>query len=478
MTSCENANLARPASLSGCVGAASCGGTVPRWWQADHPLWSCGMRPYFLLCLAGAPVLLLGWLGLLAGWWPVPGVPGGALVWHAHELVFGFGLAAVAGFVLTAWPEFTGSPAVTPRQLQQLVGLWALARLGFWCSGLPGYWGSAALALSGMAHLGLLLALALQMLPALRGRAHGADGAGASAGGIASTAPAAAAPTRRLHVGFLWALAGLAVATIGFHVDAWRGAFPLRWVQAAIGVLMMTIVVAMSRISMRMVNRALQERGEPLGYLARPPRRHLAVLCIALFTAAEWLAPGSRVAGWLAWAAAAAMAQLMADWHVGRALLRRWPLMLYAVYASMALGYAALGAQLLLPGATAAWLAPGAGRHLLTLGAAGLGIYMVVCIAGRGHVGLPLDERRWVPSGAALLLAAAVARALVWPAGLGLAGHGVAVLLWCAAWALPAVMLGPWLWRPYQRAVEHPTAACGTDQPPTTRRGSSTAGCT
>jgi hypothetical protein len=52
-----------------------------------------------------------------------------------------------------------------------------------------------------------------------------------------------------------------------------------------------------------------------------------------------------------------------------------------------------------------------AGRHLLTVGAMGLSIYMVLNIAGRMHCGRELDERLWVPAGAAALFAAAVVRA-------------------------------------------------------------------
>ncbi|MBT9514629.1 MAG: NnrS family protein [Acidovorax sp.] len=392
--------------------------TKPPVWHTAHPLWMCGMRPFFLLAMGAAIGLLAWWSLVLAAGLPAPAVAGGAVVWHVHELVFGFSLAAVAGFALTAIPEFTGQGGATRSQLRALVGLWLLGRAGFWGSGLVG---TAALGLAALAHLGLLAGLAAVLARPLWG-----------------------APAGRRHVAFWWALLALAGAVAGFYADALRGLPGLRWLHLALGVLMLLIVVAMSRISMRIVNRAIElaTPGAP-PYLARPPRRHLATLCIALYTGAEFVQPGTPLAGWLALAAAAALCNLMSDWHVGRALLRRAPLMLYAVYACMALGYALLGlAQLGAGGST------GAGRHLLTMGAAGLNIFVVVFIAGRAHCGLPPDTSRWIPLAAALLLLATAVRAgAAWVGG-GAPWLGAAGALWCAAFVVLLWRIGPALWRP------------------------------
>ncbi|MGB4926434.1 MAG: NnrS family protein, partial [Giesbergeria sp.] len=88
-------------------------GQAPSLLSAHHPVWMCAMRPFFLLAM-GSAVLLIGlWSAVLALGLPPPPVTGGALVWHAHELLLGFGLAAVAGFVLTAVPEFTNTPGAS-----------------------------------------------------------------------------------------------------------------------------------------------------------------------------------------------------------------------------------------------------------------------------------------------------------------------------------------------------------------------------
>ena len=378
---------------------------------AEHPVWLCGFRPFFVLTAVAAPLLISLWIVFLALGLPLPAVVGGPFIWHAHELIFGFSLAAVAGFALTSIPEFTTSSAVDRPTVRWLAGLWLLGRLAFWTSGQLG---DIALAVSGLAHLALLGLLAACLAPRLW---H--------------------APNRR-HLSFLWSFGGLALGVAGFYGAALRGQPPGPWLHATLGVLMMLIVVAMSRISMRIVNNAIDERTEDgktatVDYRARPPRRNLAIFCIGIYTLAELLLPGSRISGWLALAAAAALLNLLNDWHVGRALLSRWPLMLYGVYGLMAAGYATMGLALILDSTGFS-----AGRHLLTVGALGLNIYVVMCIAGRIHCGYALDERRWVPIGALMLVLAALIRAAsAWSEN---SGHLLAIsgLLWAGAFLLYA----------------------------------------
>ncbi len=391
---------------------------APNWWALEHPLWMCAMRPFFVLTMGSAVLLVALWSAVLALGLPPPRVAGGALVWHAHELLLGFGLAAVAGFVLTAVPEFTATASASPRTGRLLVLLWLLGRLGVWLSGAAGL---PALALAALAHLGLIGGLLILLLPALRTVAG-----------------------RRQHA-FGWALAALFLLAAGFYVDALRGQYPMRWLLAVLGLVMVLIIVAMSRISMRIVNRSIDEAGEGgAPYLARPPKRNLAILCIVLFTLAEFWHPGGRVSGWLACAAAAALCNLMGDWHVGRPLLRRWPFMLYAVYVCMALGYALIGTALLAGGPGAS-----AGRHLLTMGALGLSIYVVISIAGRAHCGHPSDERPWVVQGALLIGAGAMLRAgTAFAPEAATALLGMAGMCWVGSFGLMALRMLPVLWGP------------------------------
>lgn len=379
-----------------------------------HPLFSCTLRPMFVATAGFATIGLALWSAFLGFGLAVPAVPGGPVAWHAHEMVFGFGLAAVAGFVATAVPEFTGTPAFGPRVALGITAAWFAARVAFWASGLIGPWPAAVLG-SGFA----------ASLPALVARRLMVD------------------PERR-HTGFLWGLLAMAATAAGYHLDVLRGVDPLRWAHAGIGAMMALIVVAMSRVSMRIVNDALDARRagtDPNApeYRARPPRRNLAIFAIALHTTVEFVAPNSPVAAWTALAAAAAVLNLLNDWHVGRALCTSLPSMLYAVYWLMALGYAAIGAALM----TGA-LGTSVGRHLLAAGAMGLSIYLVLCIAGRIHGGRPLDRRAWVPTGAVLVMVAALARA-----GAGIPGLPAVALLhlagvaWIAAFGLYLLRMLP-----------------------------------
>src|SRR5690606_31323603 len=178
-------------------------------------------------------------------------------------------------------------------------------------------------------------------------------------------------------------LLSFAVTGLGFYADLLQGLYPMRWLHAGIGAMLALVLIALSRISMRIVNDALEEhqrqrpQDEVIVYRALPPRRNLAIFCIILYTLAEFFLPGAQVGGWLALACAAALFNILNDWHVGRALFNRWALTLYLVYWLMALGYAALGASLL-------WqaLPLSAGRHLLIIGGLGLSVFAVINVAG------------------------------------------------------------------------------------------------
>ena len=60
---------------------------------------SYGFRPFFLAAGCYAPIAILDWLGVLAGWWSSPN-PASPIWWHGHEMVFGWAVAAVCGFLL------------------------------------------------------------------------------------------------------------------------------------------------------------------------------------------------------------------------------------------------------------------------------------------------------------------------------------------------------------------------------------------
>lgn len=374
------------------------------------PLWCCPFRPFFLLTALHGIVVMAVWLAWLSGWMPLPDMPGGPFVWHAHEMLFGFAAASIAGFLLTALTEFTGSAALPPRPVQRLVWLWLGGRVAYLLSGSVGIAWAAAL------DMGFMLSLV----------AH-------------SFGPLWRAPERR-HMSFFYALVALTGAHLGFYISLLLGHEALPWLRLSIGLLMILVIVALSRISMALFNEVMGKYGGlTADYVARPPRRNLALFTIGLSAVATFAQAGPGVSGWLACAAAAAILNLLNDWHVGRALWQRWVLIPYLLYWCMALGYGVIGVGHL---SEQPWQS--AGEHLLLVAALGLAILVVMSIAGRVHAGHALDGRLWLPAAVLLLILAAISRAgaslpLLPLAAWGLSPLTLAAVLWIGAWLLYAV---------------------------------------
>jgi uncharacterized protein involved in response to NO len=99
----------------------------PRGWA----LFGYGFRPFFLLAALYAPTAVAAWLLVLTGVIPDPAYMGGPLL-HSHEMVFGFAVAGVLGFLTTALPNFAGATPLTGRPLALLTAVWLAGRLALW----------------------------------------------------------------------------------------------------------------------------------------------------------------------------------------------------------------------------------------------------------------------------------------------------------------------------------------------------------
>lgn len=125
-----------------------------------------GFRFFFLAAGIEAIVTLAWWVAVLAlPALPLPATFSLPSVWHGHEMLFGFGCAVVAGFLLTAVPNWTGTAAATGQPVAFLAVLWLLGRATIWSGGaLP-------VGLVALANLAFLPVLAgLTALPILRRR--------------------------------------------------------------------------------------------------------------------------------------------------------------------------------------------------------------------------------------------------------------------------------------------------------------------
>ena len=96
---------------------------------------SFGFRPFFFLGALWAAAAMMLWIAMLAGSLSIP-IRIDSVSWHAHEFMFGYLGAIIAGFLLTAVPSWTGRPPVAGAKLAFLVIVWALGRAAFSLSDL------------------------------------------------------------------------------------------------------------------------------------------------------------------------------------------------------------------------------------------------------------------------------------------------------------------------------------------------------
>lgn len=89
-------------------------------------LFALGFRPFYLLAALFSVIALPLWVLMLQGWLALP-LPG--IWWHAHEMLFGFAVAVIVGFLFTAGRNWTGLPTPTGGALATLAALWLAGRL-------------------------------------------------------------------------------------------------------------------------------------------------------------------------------------------------------------------------------------------------------------------------------------------------------------------------------------------------------------
>src|SRR5208282_5544761 len=90
-------------------------------------LWNLGFRPFYLLASVFAALSVALWTCEYAGY-----LPAGYLripVWHGHEMLFGYTLAVITGFLFTAVRNWTGQPTPTGALLAGYAALWVAGRV-------------------------------------------------------------------------------------------------------------------------------------------------------------------------------------------------------------------------------------------------------------------------------------------------------------------------------------------------------------
>ena len=123
------------------------------------PLWRLGFRPYYLLAAVYSALSVSLWVAQYSGWLPSAYLQGP--LWHGHEMLFGFTLAVVAGFLLTAVRAWTGQPTPVGAPLMALAALWVAGRIL-----VQTPWTTAAAIVNAAFPLALAIAIAVPLLHA------------------------------------------------------------------------------------------------------------------------------------------------------------------------------------------------------------------------------------------------------------------------------------------------------------------------
>lgn len=341
------------------------------------PVLRAGFRPFFFLGPIWAIAVVALWIQSLTGALTLP-TAFDPLAWHRHEMLFGFLGAAIAGFLLTAIPNWTGRLPISGARLALLVAMWVAARLAILFSGPVG--GIMAMLVEAAFLLALAGACAREVLIA-----------------------------RNRNVPVVGVVLLFALAAIVDHLEGlgllatdqlgWRG---------GVALVLMLVTIIGGRIIPSFTANWLIKQGE-----ARLPGQASTFDYVTMGTTALALACWAfQVAASLAASLllAAGLLQLMrlARWQGHRALGEPLVFILHLSYAWLPIGLLLLGLSIIDMNVSGT-----AGLHALGAGAMASMVLAVMTRATRGHTGRELRADKGtvliyvlVTSGAALRVAA------------------------------------------------------------------------
>jgi len=371
---------------------------------------SKGFRPFFLLAAIHAVSFLPLWLAVYTGHVDAAGyLP--AADWHGHEMIFGFTLAVMAGFLLTAVSNWTGRETATGGRLAFLAGLWLAGRL--------------AVTFAAVLPPPIVAAVDLAFVPALA---------------IAVGRPLLATGNRRNLV-FLGILSALFAANLFMHLQANGVGHASRpALLAALDVVVLVALIIGGRIIPAFTRNATGEATRSIRWVER-----IVLPAMVAVGVTTLVAPGSLLAGGFAGATGVLVLVRMRHWSTGATFSRP---ILWVLH----LGHAWIGVGLLLRAAAAFW--PGvpstAATHALTLGPIGTLTLGMMTRVALGHTGRPLRVARPIVAAYGLLTAAVVLRALLPVAlpALTVRAYVASGIAWTTAFALYAIVYLPILTAP------------------------------
>ncbi|SEL19071.1 uncharacterized protein involved in response to NO [Roseovarius azorensis] len=375
-----------------------------------------GFRPFFLGAAVWAAFAMALWVLMLSGYAAVP-TAFDPVSWHAHEFLYGYLGAVVAGFLLTAVPNWTGRLPIVGWRLGALAGLWLAGRLAVAVS--------AALPPLLVATVDLAFPLVL-----------------------------AAVLGREIVAGRNWrnliVLGMLGVFTIGnglFHREAAQGLYAAQGagLRLGLGAGMMMIAVIGGRIVPSFTRNWLVKNNDVV--LPAQPMQGFDkfTLLSLLLPLLLWVVQPVHVVTGAALALSGGLHLVrLARWAGHRTLAEPLVTVLHVGYVFLSLGALALGIEILFPGS----FGMAAAQHLWMGGAVGLMTLAVMTRATLGHTGQPLSAGAGTVAIYVALVLAVMARiaAGFWPGGAALL-HAVSGLFWIVTFGGYAMLYGPLLLR-------------------------------
>ncbi|MBU2642952.1 MAG: NnrS family protein [Thiobacillus sp.] len=368
-----------------------------------------GFRPFFLAAGLFSLLLMGLWMAVLHGSLIPAELP--PAIWHGHEMLFGFAVAVIAGFLLTATQNWTGIRMPSGAPLAALFLLWLAGRLGFLIPGLP---------------IGLVAWLDLAFLPVL-----------------AAVLAVPILKARQFHnYPFPLMLLALAFANALVHADAlgWTTGTARTGLHLAAYAVVAMMMVMGGRVIPSFTDNKLGSRARRWPLLERLlPVATLGALAAAL------VAPVSPVTALFAAVAAVMHGVRLAGWYTGK--LWSVPLLwiLHMGYAWIVLGFALMTLSAIgldVPASSA--------LHAFTAGAIGALTLGMMARVSLGHTGRMLEPAPLMTLAFMAVNCAALSRIalpLLVPADY-LAGTVVAGFLWIVAFGLFAALYAPMLLRP------------------------------
>ena len=366
-----------------------------------------GFRPFYLLASVFAALSIPLWALQFSGTLRHPYLAGP--VWHAHEMLFGFTLAVIVGFLFTAGRNWTNLPTPTGWKLGALAALWVLARV-----------------------------LVLTPYPVAAAVANVAFPLVAAAG---LAVPFIKARNRRNYF-FIALLVLLAFVAAFAHLTSLGVLAVPQWaaLQVALDIVLFILVVMGGRIIPMFTN-----NGVPGASASRRPDIETTALGSVLVLLAT---DALGLHGWpVVTIAGVACVAHMCRWI----LWQPWKTLRTPLVWVLHLAYVWVPIHLLLRASgELGWVSSSLSAHALTVGAAGGLIIGMMTRTAKGHTGRPLHADRWDTAAYVLVLLASVVRVALPLLAPGQTIHAIlgSAALWSAAFGLYALRYWPVLTHP------------------------------